>query len=77
MPNRYINMTLTPIHPLWSKFTERFWHDYTKCDSSTHCPTARKLLQEMAFTDAETNMTVEFFLKSMGAACDCEILAAL
>jgi len=71
-------MTLTPIHPLWPNFAERFWHSYNKYEAGIQCPTARQVLHEMQLTDSEINSTlVEFFLRVMNLACDGEILAAL
>ena len=66
-------MTLTPIHPLWSTFNERFWDAYNNCDENLSCPTARQVLQDMAFSDAEVDRSIAFF-RSLGASCDYDIL---
>ena len=69
-------MTMTPIHPMWSDFHDRFWDTYETCDSNAHCPTARQVLHELAFTETELNSSLRLF-KSLGAHCDCEILLNL
>ena len=66
-------MTMTPFHPLWSKFTDRLWDTYTDCDSSAQFPATRRLLQELGYTDADIKSSISLF-RTMGAFCDCHLL---